>query len=104
MINNTRSRHIETLKNIALNFCILSALLLLLGTVGYIEEHYSTIAEVFSIDNDEVILIDGAGYLWTVVDRPDLHKGDFVRVYFDNNTTDYTRNDDIILKVKLLDD
>ena len=103
MINNTRSRHIKILKTIAMNFCAVLFILLLLGVGGYADTHYSTTAEVFSVDNNEVILIDGAGYLWAVVDRPDLHKGDFVKVYFDNNTTDYTRNDDIILKVKVLD-
>ena len=73
-----------------------------IAIAGYMDTHYSTTAEVLSVE-DEVILVDGAGYVWGVTNRPDLHKGDFVKISFDNNCTDYTRNDDIIIKVKKLD-
>ena len=73
-----------------------------LAVAGYMDTHYSTTAEVLSVE-DEVLLVDGAGYVWGVTNRPDLHKGDFVKVSFDNNCTDYTRNDDIIIKVEKLD-
>lgn len=69
---------------------------------GYSDTHYSTTAEVLSTD-ESVLLVDGAGYIWEVIDRPDLHKGDFVKIKFFNNTTDYTREDDEILDVILLD-
>lgn len=69
---------------------------------GYCDTHYSTTAEVLST-GESVLLVDGAGYVWEVTDRPDLHKGDFVKIKFFNNTTDYTREDDEILDVILLD-
>ncbi len=75
----------------------------LLGTSGYIETHYTTTAVVLSNENNEVMLVDGAGYVWSVTNRPDLHKDDFVEIKFFNNTTDYTREDDEILNVKVLD-
>lgn len=74
----------------------------LLFVGGYCDTHYSTTAEVLSADSS-VLLVDGAGYVWEVTDRPDLHKGDFVKIKFFNNTTDYTREDDEILNVVLLD-
>ena len=46
---------------------------------------------------------DVAGYIWEVTSKPELHKGDMVEIKFFNNTTDYTREDDEIIKVTLLD-
>ena len=77
-------------------------LLLLFAVGGYSDTHYSTTATILSTDTD-VVMVDGAGYVWAVTDRPDLHKGDFVKIKFFNNTTDYTREDDEILDVILLD-
>ena len=81
---------------------MISFLMLLLIIGGYSDTHYSTTAEVISTDTD-VVMVDGAGYVWAVTDRPDLHRGDFVKIKFFNNTTDYTREDDEILDVILLD-
>lgn len=75
--------------------------ILLLG--GYSDTHYSVQADVYQIDNNSVLLIDGAGYIWEVTDRPDLYyKGQSVKIYFNNNCTDHTREDDIIERVKVL--
>ena len=85
-------------------FLLLLAILMgLLGTTGYIETHYDTVAEVLSTEDNSVLLVDGAGYVWEVTNRPDLHKGDMVKVKYFNNTTDYTREDDKIVKITLLD-
>lgn len=70
---------------------------------GRSEHNYSTTAFVFEIENNEITLIDGAGYLWTVTNRPDLKLNNFVKIYFNDNQTDYTREDDIIMYVKVLD-
>lgn len=75
----------------------------LLMTTGYFDTHYTTIATVLKNENNSTFLVDGAGYVWEVVDRPELHKGDFVEIKFFNNTTDYTREDDEIIKITLLD-
>lgn len=71
--------------------------LLLLG--GYSDTHYSCIAQAYIVDDSGTIFIDGAGYLWEVSDI-NYHKGETVKIYFNNNGTDYTREDDIILKVR----
>ena len=85
-------------------FILLMAIIIgLLGITGYTETHYSTTAEVLSTEDNSVLLVDGAGYVWEVIDRPDLHKGDMVKVEYFNNTTDYTREDNEIIKVTLLD-
>lgn len=82
---------------------LLAILMVLLGTTGYVETHYDTVAKVLSTEDNSVLLVDGAGYVWEVTDRPDLHKDNFVNVKFFNNTTDYTREDDEIVKIILLD-
>lgn len=81
----------------------LAIIISLLGITGYTETHYSTTAEVLSSGEDTTLLVDGAGYVWELTKRPDLHKGQYVEIKFFNNTTDYTREDDEIIKVTLLD-
>lgn len=75
----------------------------ILGVAGYSDTHYKTVAEVYSIEDNSILLVDGAGYVWEVTDKPELHKGDMVEVKFFNNCSDYTREDDEIIKIKLLD-
>ena len=69
---------------------------------GYQDTHYETTAKVYSVDTSETIFIDGAGYLWAVTDT-DYKVGEFVELKFENNRTDYTRNDDKIVNVIRLD-
>ena len=82
---------------------MLVMLFALLIAGGLADTRYNTTAKVYSQENDVTLLVDGAGYVWAVMDRPDLTIGDFVTIYFDNNCTDYTRKDDKILKIKRLD-
>ena len=82
---------------------VLGCCVIVLGIAGYFDTHYSTVAEVYSIEDDSILLVDGAGYIWEVTDRPELNKGDMVEVKFFNNCSDYTREDDEIIKVTLLD-
>lgn len=92
------------IRDFVIGLIFISALVLILAIGGYSDTHYSTTAEVFQIKGNEVTLIDGAGYLWGITDRPDLQQGQFVKIKFDNNCTDYTREDDTILSVKVLDE
>lgn len=98
-MNNTI---IETIRTTVIGIAFITLLLLLLIVGGYADTRYSTVAEVLSVNEDGTIFVDGAGYVWSVYDT-DYHKGQFVKLYFHNNTTDYTRNDDRIVKVKILD-
>lgn len=68
---------------------------------GWSDTHYSTTATVYAQDGELTTLVDAAGYLWEVTDRPDLTIGDIVTVKFYNNGTDYKREDDIILKISV---
>ena len=69
---------------------------------GYFDTHYTTTATVWEVGDDYTLLVDGAGYVWEVTDT-NYRQGQFVEIEFFNNTTDYTRDDDEILKVKVLD-
>ena len=99
-INTTLRRILTSLLTFVITSIIIVAIL---GVAGYSDTHYSTVAEVYSVEDNSILLVDGAGYLWEITDRPELHKGDMVEVKFFNNTTDYTREDDEIIKVTLLD-
>ena len=86
------------LATLVMTVCIIIPLLF----AGYADTHYSTVAEVYSVDATETIFIDGTGNLWAVKDTT-YKVGEFVEIKFNNNRTDYTRNDDIIVKVTKLD-
>ena len=73
------------------------AVMLMVG--GWSDVHYSTTAKVYEQNEKTTIMVDAAGYLWEVTDRPDLKVDDIVTIKFFNNGTDYTREDDKILKV-----
>lgn len=73
------------------------AIMLMVG--GWSDTHYSTTATVYGQNEKTTIMVDAAGYLWEVTDRPDLKVGDIVTIKFFNNGTDYIREDDKIITV-----
>lgn len=95
MINNL----LYALQEIVYPLVVLCIILFLLFIGGYCDTRYSTTAKVLDIDKTSTTFVDGAGYIWAVNDT-NYQKGQFVKLYFFNNTTDYTREDDIIVKVK----
>lgn len=70
---------------------------------SYEDTHYHTTAKVYQAEDTEFLFIDGTGNVWAVTSTEEYRVGEFVELYFDNNRTDYTRNDDIIIKIKRLD-
>lgn len=83
-------------------FMYLISLMLIVVTLilgGWSDTHYSTTAVVYKQVDDSIIMVDAAGYLWEVTNRPDLKLNDVVTIKFFNNGTDYTREDDEIIKV-----
>ena len=85
-----------------MGFATIAVLISIFVWASYNDTHYSTVAEVYMIEDSETIFVDGAGYLWSALDT-EYKKGEFVELYFDNNCTDYTRKDDKIVKIKRLD-
>ena len=99
-ISNKVRRVLVTLLTFVVTFSVMAVVL---GIAGYSDTHYKTVAEVYSIEDNSILLVDGAGYIWEVTDKPELHKGDMIEVKFFNNCSDYTREDDEIIKITLLD-
>ena len=88
----------ERIKNFLLGLLVIIFILSVCIIGGYSDTHYTCQADVYSVDDSGTIFIDGAGYLWEV-SNTNYYKGETVKIKFNNNCTDYTRNDDIILKV-----
>ena len=66
----------------------------------YEKTHYSTVAVVDSIKDNEVLMVDPLGDIWAVDHVDNVKVGDLVEIYFHNNNTTYTHYDDIIVNVK----
>ena len=82
---------------------VLLMVLLLLPAIGETYQHnYTQVCDVYLVDDTTTVFIDPVGYLWEVNDT-DYVKGETVKLYFHDNFTEYTREDDIIKKVKRVD-
>ena len=92
----------STLVSTIIVFATILIITIVLILASKMETQYNTTAEVYRIKPTETLFIDGAGYVWSAYDT-NYRKGEFVQLYFDNNRTDYTRNDDKIIKIKRLD-
>ena len=91
------------IKEILFPLSALCFILLLLIIGGYSDTRYSTMAEVLNVDNSGTTFVDGAGYVWAVTNT-NYERGQFVKLYFFNNTTDYTREDDVIVNIRPIKD
>lgn len=78
---------------------LLLIIIIMLTVGGWSDVHYSTTAKVYGQNEKTTIMVDAAGYLWEVTDRPNLKVDDIVTIKFFNNGTDYTREDDKIIKI-----
>jgi len=101
-IKNARSTSKTVVARLASIFVLMS-MVEILCWASYEDTLYKTTAEVYDVDATGTLLIDGTGNVWEVTDTH-YKKGQFVEIKFNNNRTDYTRNDDKIINVKVLDD
>lgn len=90
------------MKNV-LSFILILALIIGVPAIADTYQHnYTQICEVYKVTDEVTIFVDPAGYLWDIYDT-DYHVGDFVKIYFHDNFTDFDREDDIIKKVERVD-
>ena len=66
------------------------------------QSYYTQYGEVYSCDINETLIVDATGNIWSVYDT-ELNEGDTVKIKFYTNHTDYTREDDEIVKIKRVD-
>ena len=82
--------------------------LIIIGFIGVLafadtyQTHYTQYGEVYLCDVDETLIVDATGNIWSIYDDT-LNEGDIVKIKFFTNHTDYTREDDEILKIKRVD-
>ena len=94
------------LKKMANNFFMGLAVMMIFLIIPAIAEtyqhRYTQICTVYEVTDNYTTFIDPCGYLWDVNDTNyELHET--VKIYFDDNLTDFNREDDIIRKVKRVD-
>lgn len=63
------------------------------------QSYYTQYGEVYLCDINETLIVDATGNIWSVYDT-ELNEGDTVKIKFYTNHTDYTREDDKIIKIK----
>ena len=90
------------MKNFFMSAVVIMVLLLFPAIGETIQHNYSQICEVYMVTDSDTIFIDPVGDLWSVTDT-NYKKGETVEIQFHDNFTDYTREDDIIKKVKRVD-
>lgn len=87
---------------IALTIVCLIALIIGFIHLWYDDTHYSNVCYVDTITETETKIVDCCGNIWAVDTIKGAKVGDLVDVYFYNNGTDYTIEDDIITHINAL--
>lgn len=100
MTNKRRNEVIyKAFTNIISIVLIIIMFIVLPSATGYIENHYTIACVVDTINKDNITIKDKTGNLWSFY-GDGFKAGDRVKVTFYNNTTNNTRYDDEIIKVK----
>lgn len=96
ILNNTIFGGIITMA--ILTSIIISALVMFNGSVQYNQYATCTVTDI-----NETVFVDATGDVWSIDATDEYNEGDTVIITFDDNGTDYTREDDIIIEIKKAD-
>lgn len=77
---------------------IISGLVVFNGSVKYNQYVVCTVTDI-----NETVFVDTTGNVWSIDATDEYNEGDTVVITFDDNGTDYTREDDIIVEIKKAD-
>lgn len=92
ILNNTVLGGIITMAIIT--SIIISALVMFNGAIQYNQYATCTVTDI-----NETVFVDATGNVWSIDATDEYNEGDTVIITFDDNGTDYTREDDIIVKI-----
>lgn len=92
ILNNTILGGIITMG--ILTSIIIGALVIFNGSVQYNQYATCTVTDI-----NETVFVDATGNVWVIDATDEYNEGDTVIITFDDNGTDYTREDDIIVKI-----
>ena len=83
---------------------VILVLVMFFGFIGveYYSHIYTMKGVVVSVQGEIATLEDSTNNLW-LIENNGLKEGDIVRIKWDNNGTDYYREDDTIIKVKVVE-
>jgi hypothetical protein len=93
ILNNTILGGIITMG--ILTSIIISALVMFNGSIQYNQYATCTVTDI-----NETVFVDATGNVWAIDATDEYNEGDTVVITFDDNGTDYTREDDIIIEIK----
>lgn len=92
ILNNTVLGGIITMAIIT--SIIISALVMFNGSIQYNQYATCTVTDI-----NETVFVDATGNVWSIDATDEYSEGDTVVITFDDNGTDYTREDDIIIEI-----
>lgn len=92
ILNNTVLGGIITMG--ILTAIIISGLVIFNGSVQYNQYATCTVTDI-----NETVFVDATGNVWSIDATDEYDEGDTVVITFDDNGTDFTREDDIIVKI-----
>lgn len=93
ILNNTILGGILTMG--ILTSIIISALVMFNGSIQYNQYATCTVTDI-----NETVFVDATGNVWSIDATDEYSEGDTVIITFDDNGTDYTIEDDIIIEIK----
>jgi hypothetical protein len=67
------------------------------------QSYYTQYGQIYVCDINETVIVDATGNVWSIDATDEFNEGDTVKMKFYTNHTDYTREDDAIVKIKRVD-
>ena len=92
----------KMVNNFFMGLVVMMVFLIIPAIAETYQHRYTQICTVYEIHEEYTTFIDPCGYLWDVFDT-NYEPHETVKIYFDDNLTDFDREDDIIRKIKRVD-
>ena len=97
-----RINHMKKLNTLLVTIIGIIVFFVLPAIADTYQSYYTQYGEVYLCDINETLIVDATGNIWSVYDT-EFNEGETVKITFYTNHTDYTREDDEIVKIKRVD-
>ena len=97
-----RINHMKKLNTLLVTIIGIIVFFVLPAIADTYQSYYTQYGEVYLCDINETLIVDATGNIWSVYNT-EFNEGETVKITFYTNHTDYTREDDEIVKIKRVD-
>jgi hypothetical protein len=98
-----RINHMKKLNTLLVTIVGIFVFIVLPAFADTYQSYYTQYGQIYVCDINETVIVDATGNIWAIDATDEFNEGDTVKIKFYTNHTDYTREDDAIVKIKRVD-